>query len=178
MVVAHSDSYLEAETLASVLGAAMLALLIAIATHYVTIWTYLPLAMVLYLPLRRLVAGIPDLKRPFISAPRLKEAVRERAVRAFYEKGLYRTKDETGILIFISVYERKVWILGDRGINALIPVETWQGLVETLTDGIKDGHSCDALCKVIDLCGKELSQHFPAKSDNVNELTDELLTVQ
>lgn len=175
MVVSRSDSYREAETLASVLGAALLAFLVAIATQHVTIWTYLPMTLLLYVPARRFVAVVPALKRPFISTLRLREAVKERAVRAFYEKGLYRTKDETGILIFISLFERKVWILGDRGINERIPVDTWQNLVAILTKGIREGHSCDSLCLVIELCGNELSRHFPASCLNLNELPDELI---
>ncbi len=176
MVVAQSDSYREAVTLGAVLGAAMLALLIAIASRHVTIWSYLPLTIILYLPIKRLITTVPLLRRPFITSQRLNEAVQERAVRAFYEKGLYRTRNETGILLFISIFERKVWILGDRGINARIPPETWQQLVQILTEGIKAGCACEALCKVIGLCGEELSLHFPRIGDDINELQDEILT--
>ena len=96
-------------------------------------------------------------------------------MRAFYEKGLYRTRHETGILVFISIFERKVWILGDRGINARIPAESWQQLVQSLTAGIREGHACEALCSVIARCGEELARHFPRESDDRNELQDEIL---
>jgi putative membrane protein len=131
--------------------------------------------VLLYLPLRMLIARVPLLQRPFIAAGRLNEAVRERAVRAFHEKGLYRTRHETGILIFISLFEHKVWVLGDRGINARIPPESWLQLAHTLADGIRDGHACDALCAVIRSCGEELARHFPRVADDTNELQDEPL---
>ena len=175
MVVARSDSYLEAITLGSVLGAATVALLVAIASHHVTVWSYLPLTIAIYFPFQWFVSRAPLLQKPFISGRRLEEAVRERAVRAFYEKGLYRTRDETGILIFISIFEHKVWILGDRGINARIPTESWQKLVQILTAGIREGRACEALCKVIKSCGEELSRHFPRESGDINELGDEIL---
>jgi putative membrane protein len=175
MVIARSDSYLEAITLGSVLGAATLALLVAIASHHVTVWSYLPLTIAIYFPFHWLVSRVPLLQKPFISGRRLEEAVKERAVRAFYEKGLYRTRDETGILIFISLFEHKVWILGDRGINARIPPESWQQLVKTLASGIREGRACEALCKVIKSCGDELSRHFPKKSDDIDELQNEIL---
>lgn len=176
MVVARSDSYREAITLGAVLGAATLALIIAVIIQHITIWSYLPLTMALFFPLRLLVSRIPLLQRPFITAARLNEAVRERAVRVFYEKGLYRTKDETGILIFISLFEHKVWILGDRGINARIPAESWGNLVQTLTAGIRAGRAATALCDVISRCGEELAEHFPRGADDLNELPDEIQT--
>lgn len=175
MVVARSDSYLEAVTLGSVLGAALLALVIAIISQHVTIWSYLPLTMLLFFPLQLLINRLPALQRPFITASRLNEAVRERAVRAFYEKGLHRTKDATGILVFISLFEHKVWILGDSGINAKIPADSWLELVRTLTDGLKAGRACEALCEVVTRCGEELARHFPREGDDRNELQDEVL---
>ncbi|MBP1728837.1 MAG: hypothetical protein H6Q56_1210 [Deltaproteobacteria bacterium] len=175
MVVARSDSYREAITLAAVLGAAVTALLVAVVSQHITIWSYLPLTIILYFPFFLLVRRTPALQRPFIAGSRLSEAVRERAVRAFYEKGLYRTRHETGILVFISIFEHKVWILGDRGINARIPAESWQQLVQSLTAGIREGQACEALCRVIGRCGEELARHFPRESDDSNELKDEIL---
>jgi len=175
MVVARSDSYREALLLTSVFGSSLLALIIAILSHHVTIWSYLPLAAVLFFPLQMLVRRIPSLQKPFITASRLHEAVQERAIRAFYEKGLFRTRDETGILIFISLFEHKVWILGDRGINAKIPADSWQKLVHLLATGLKEGRAADALCEVVTHCGKELALHFPRKDDDTNELQDEIL---
>lgn len=175
MVVPRSDSYREAVILSAVLGAATIALIIAVISHHVTIWSYLPLTMILYFPLHLLVSSVPALQRPFIAPSRLHEAVKERAIRAFYEKGLYRTRNETGILIFISLFERKVWILGDRGINSKIPAEAWGELVQTLTAGIREGRAAVALCQVINRCGAELARHFPREADDSNELQDEIL---
>ena len=45
------------------------------------------------------------------------EEVQEAVLTAFFKEELYRTRDETGILIFISVFEHKVWVLADRGIT-------------------------------------------------------------
>ncbi len=121
MVVAESDSYREAETLGAVLLAGLVSIAVAVVLHHVTIWTYIPLVFVLFPAARAGMRRMPRLKLPFVGRARLAEAVRERAVRAFYERGLYRTRQETGVLIFISLLEHKVWILGDRGINAKIP---------------------------------------------------------
>ncbi|MGA7826172.1 MAG: hypothetical protein WCA04_00805, partial [Geobacteraceae bacterium] len=140
MVVDRSDSYREAEILGAVLSAAFCALLLEITlqTGYlwysahgwgpgsrvdpelvlygVSLWTYIPLVLLLFFPFRLVFRRFEAVKLPFVGRKRIDEAVRERAVRAFFEKELYRTRDETGILIFLSLLEHKVWILADRGI--------------------------------------------------------------
>lgn len=176
MVVDASDSYREAEILGAVLLSGLLSVVAAVASHHVTIWSYIPLVVLLYFPSWYLFRLVPRLKLPFAGRRRVAEAVRERAVRAFYEKGLYRTRHETGILIFISLLEHKVWILGDRGINERIDPHFWQNLASRLSQGLKEGRTCEALCTVIAGCGAELSRQFPRRADDVNELRDEILT--
>lgn len=176
MVVERSDSYREAETLGAVLCAALVAFVAAVASHHVTIWSYIPLVVILFFPARWLIFRVPALQRPFISRKRLAEAVRERAVRSFYEKELHRTRHGTGILIFISLFERKVWILGDRGINARIPAESWRQLAGTLAAGLREGRASDALCAAITKCGEELARHFPREADDTNELPDDVMS--
>lgn len=176
MIVDSSDNYREAKVTAAILLAAMAALLIAIITRHTTVWSYLPLTIICYLPAAFLVGRLPQLLKPFISRRRCEEAVRSRSVQAFYEKGLYRTRDETGVLIFISIFERKVWILGDRGINARIEPQAWQKLASELSAGIGSGSACAALCRVISQCGELLTSHFPSKQANPNELSDEIIT--
>jgi putative membrane protein len=176
MVVHESDSYREAEQLGALLLAALVAFVIALVIHHVTIWTYIPIVLLLFLPFFWLFRRFPRLKMPFISRRRLTQAVHERAMAAFYQKGLYRTRDETGILIFISLLERKVWILGDRGINERIQPGHWRKLAEEIAAGIRDGKGAEALQRVIVACGDELARHFPRRPDDLNELPDELIT--
>lgn len=176
MIVDESDRYREAELAGGLFLSAFMALAAALLTNHVTIWSYLPMVILLLFPCWWLFRHFPRLKRPFAGQHRIAEAVRIRAVRAFFEKGLYRTRLETGILIFMSLQEQKVWILGDRGINELIDPAAWQGFARELANGMALGHGCDALCSVIGQCGAELSRHFPRSADDRNELSDQLLT--
>ena len=153
MVVSRSDSYREAETLGAVLMAGTISLICSVATLHVTIWTYIPLVFLLFLPARALVRKFPVLKLPFVGRRRIAEAVRERAIRAFFEKKLYKTRHETGILIFVSVLERKVWILADRGIDKKIARQEWQELARVVSTGIREGRPAEALCNAIARCG-------------------------
>jgi len=199
MVVHRSDSYREAEILGAVLTAAFCGFLLEIAIQIgfllfsnsgwgsgstldaelvlygVSLWTYIPLVIVLFFPLRYLFRSYEALKLPFVGRKRIEEAVRERAVLSFFEKELYRTRDETGILIFLSLMEHKVWILADRGINSRLPHDQWKGLARELSLGMREKRACEALCSVISSCGEELARHFPRKADDTNELSDHVL---
>lgn len=175
MVLDHSDRYHEAEVLGGVLVAGLAALIIATGVQLVTIWAYIPMVCILYIPSRLLFIRVPRLKLPFINKLRMMHAVRERAVRAFYEKRLYKTREENGILIFISILERKVWILGDRSVDRKIPHAAWQIHAREISTGIREGRGCEALCTVIGKYGLVLAEHFPRKEDDTNELPDDLV---
>lgn len=177
MVVDQSDRYLEAERLGALLMAALCAVVVVLALDHITIWTYIPVTGLLYFPLFLLFRRFPRLKLSFVGSVRQGEAVYGRAVASFYEKGVYRTRHRTGILIFISLLERKVWILGDTGINEKIPAASWQELAGELAAGLREGRGGAALERVIAACGDELSRHFPRRDGDVNELSDEVVTL-
>jgi putative membrane protein len=135
-------------------------------------WLFLALFAPLYLVAHQAIKHIPRLKRLFVSTAQIEEEVRKAAVAAFFSEKLYKTKDENGILLFISVFERKVWILGDAGINAKIPQDRWQGLVDLITSGIRDGRQAEALCEAVRQAGGILQEHFPIQPGDINELRD------
>ncbi len=175
MVVPESDRYREAETVGGVLLAGFLALITGILLHHVTVWFFIPLLFILFFPCRLIFRKFPWLKRSLLTRPRMESAVRERCLHAFHDKGLHRTRDETGVLIYISLLERKVWIIGDRGINERIPPESWQEMARELSEGIREGCGCATLCRVIGRCGEILAEQFPLRRDDGNELPDEVI---
>jgi len=172
LLTAQSDDYREAAVQAAAIIAAALALALALIIHDTSVWFFLPTAFLLYFPALSAVCRLPLLKLAFTPAARVNEVVHRQAMHIFFEKGLHRTRDENGILIFISLLERKVWILGDRGINAVIPPERWIALASALSSGIRQGQLTEALVGVITEVGDVLRQHFPSRLDDVNELPD------
>ena len=74
------------------------------------------------------------------------------------------------MLLFISVFEHKVWLLADRGIHEKVPQAEWDALVAHVTRGIREGHRTDAICSAIETIGQRLESHFPVKPDDANEL--------
>ncbi|MBI3602981.1 MAG: hypothetical protein HY205_00825 [Nitrospirae bacterium] len=122
------------------------------------------------------LGSFPACIRLMVSRARMAAKVRLRAERAFYEHGLHRTREGTGVLIMVSLLERQVQVLADRAIDARVAPGTWDRLVQDLIKGITDGRPTEALCRAIARCGDLLARHFPARDgDNPDELADELI---
>lgn len=114
--------------------------------------------------------------RFFTSKERMAFKVRRRAELAFYEHGLHKTREGTGILIMASLLERRVQVLADKAINERVPPDTWDHLVQEMIQGIKEGRPTEAFCQAIARCGDLLAQHFPARpGDNPDELAGDLI---
>ena len=91
---------------------------------------------------------------------------------AFFNEKLYRTRQENGILIYISVLEHRVWVLADSGINSRIKPEQWQEIVDHITTGIKEKRQGEAIGEAVARVGAILRDHFPITADDPNELHD------
>lgn len=121
-----------------------------------------------------LIANLTFMDRLIVSRKLMRKKVNERAIRHFMESGVYNTKDRTGILIFISLLEKRVELLADRGISKKIPQEKWNSIMEHIIEGIKTNRFIDHILEAISQCGNLLAKHFPAHPDDVNELGDDL----
>jgi putative membrane protein len=135
-------------------------------------WVFPAALLVLYYPCLLLIRYFPGLKHALISPVEFDAEVREKALVTFVEHGIYRTRGGSGILILISLFEHRVFVLADAGINERVPLHTWEEIVATVTHGIVEGHACDALCQAIARCGDLLAHEFPRQDDDHNELPD------
>ena len=106
--------------------------------------------------------------------PRCRGNVMKRAARTFNRLHLYTTKRRNAVLIFVAYEDRKFAILGDTGINDVVPEGFWDGEVEELGRFLKAGRQVDGLCEVIARIGERLSQYFPGERDDENELSNEV----
>jgi putative membrane protein len=176
MVVDSSDHYFEAEVIGGILVGSLLSLWITASYFHSSMWWYVPLSFLLFFPSRVLFRKVPSLKAALIGPHRKEHAVRLRAVRAFHEKGLYKTRKNTGVLFFISLLERKVRILADTGIHEKIGQEMLDKFARHVSRGIKEGRGCDALCEAIQEAGDLLARHFPITKDDTDELCNNVIT--
>jgi putative membrane protein len=176
MVVDHSDHYIEAEVLGSVLLGSLLSLILTVLFFHSSIWSYIPLSFLFFFPCWLLFIKAEVLKKRFIGTRRKEEAVRLRAERAFFERGLYKTKKNTGVLFFLSLLEKKVWVLADKGIHEKMDQETLNRFANEVSRGVREGRACDALSQAIQEIGVLLSRHFPITADHTDELADDVMT--
>jgi putative membrane protein len=88
---------------------------------------------------------------------------------------VFATRDRTGILIFLSLLEHKVRVLGDSGINAKVQQSDWDGVTQLIVSGIRERRATDGLVAAIRECGRLLDAHgFRRRSDDKDELSDNL----
>lgn len=85
------------------------------------------------------------------------------------------TKDRTGILLFVSVMERKAIVLADEGIARHYPPETWKEVVNLLGSHLHQGDWAQAFEQAIAKAGEILARHLPAQGRNPNEIHDDLI---
>ncbi len=113
---------------------------------------------------------MPVFNKLFLTKDEIAEQVQETAFTAFKIHGLDKTKQRNGLLIYVSLFEKRVILLADSGISAIIPNSTWKNITDALAQNIKKGNLIDGMCEAIDACGKILAKHFPKERNDRDEL--------
>ncbi|WP_186757120.1 TPM domain-containing protein [Echinicola salinicaeni] len=104
-----------------------------------------------------------------------KEDVLDRAADVFAMLKMHKTKLRNGVLFYLAVEDHKFAILGDGGINALVPDDFWEGIKTEMLQYFKQGKYTEGLVTGIEMSGKALKKHFPYDPDtDENELSDEI----
>ncbi len=180
-VVDRSDEYASAAWKGAALGA-LLAPLVAFAIYRSTSIWGIPLAYWIALPallggaVAYLVAAfLPPVRRWLTGEHVLEARVRGRAAAAFLEQEVFRTGNRTGILLFVSLFERRVVLLADSGIHQKVEEGQWESITRRLAGEIRRGRPGPALAEAIRACGEVLAQHHvEIQAGDRNELSDEL----
>lgn len=103
--------------------------------------------------------------------------VRARAITLFKVGAERRTVGRTGVLIYLSMAERRAEVVADAGIAAKVSGEVWGDAMAALLAGLRDRRAADGLVDAVGKVGAVLAQHFPRAEDDVNELPDRLIEV-
>ncbi len=113
---------------------------------------------------------VPGFRRAFVTEARADEMAQEQAIQEFYGHGLHKTKRGTGVLLFVSLFERRVVVLGGEGIDAKLDEAHWAATSEAVLDGIRAGSLEQGLRRGLQACAKVLTEHFPSLEDNPDEV--------
>lgn len=119
----------------------------------------------------------PSLRLVFIAKKQMQEEVERSAGEAFHRFRVHQTEASTGILIYVSLYEHMVTVIGDSRINEKIQQSVWDEVCVLTVQGIKKGTPTEGLINTIERCGLLLAEYFPVLPDDDNELSNELQLV-
>ena len=117
------------------------------------------------------------LRLALVPGPLKHARVRARAVTSFKIGAERRTHGRTGVLIYLSLAERRAEIVADDAIAAEVSPEVWGAAMTTLVSEIRAGRPAAGLVGAIGQVGAVLAEHFPRAEDDVNELPDRLIEV-
>lgn len=136
---------------------------------------FIALAFLLSLGLAAIFQRFDFVKRILTRPSVLAQWVWLRAELEFHREGMGKTVDRTGILILLSLFERRAVVLADKGINEKLDKYTWQDVVDSVVEGVRKGQLADNLELAIKQCGNHLAKHFPIKPGDVNELSNTVI---
>jgi putative membrane protein len=118
---------------------------------------------------------LPAFKRLFLLEQRATDVAHEQAFQEFYANGLHKTLGATGVLIFVSLLERRVIVVADEGIAAKVSAEAWKEIDELALAGIRRGSLAEGLERAVARAGEVLTAHCPWGEGDRNELPDRLI---
>jgi putative membrane protein len=171
-VLAHSSS---AYAHVPVLWSSVLALLTPWPLIYLTPWSVQRIFLCQLAVF--IVAGLvlSWMRLRLLLVPRALQRARAHraALEQFMVRGIGRTHNRSGVLIFVSLAERYARIIADEGIAAKVHAAEWQAAIDVLTGHMRHGRIAAGFTAAIERCGAVLAAHAPPDG-SANELPDRL----
>ncbi|MHB8337588.1 MAG: TPM domain-containing protein [Ignavibacteriaceae bacterium] len=97
------------------------------------------------------------------------------AEKEFVRLGVDKTRDKTGILIFVLLPKRQFYIMADQGINEKVPENTWDSIKDEMQKMFLTGEFSKGIIHGVQKVGNILSEHFPVKPDDMDEISNEII---
>ncbi len=120
-------------------------------------------------------SSIGWLRRLFTPDRQMIDEVSARARAVFFDSRVHRTAEGTGILVYLSLYERMAAVIADDTVVEQIGQAAIDELCDALTTGLQDGDAVEAVCATISRAGERLAGVLPCDDENPNELADNLV---
>lgn len=176
MIVHHSDRYPAAHFRAAIIMSFFFSLALyfspfSIINPIYFLWIQIPgLFLGFYL------AYFPFIKKRLITRLEIEEEVTQRGFEAFFQHNLHLTSEHNGILILVSLMERKIKIIADHGISSKVENIVWEEIILEFSGLIKKDQFILGLKNCILATGKVLQASFPnTLNEGHNELKNELI---
>ncbi|HHZ19173.1 MAG TPA: TPM domain-containing protein [Firmicutes bacterium] len=98
----------------------------------------------------------------------------DRAEEIFERLKMHQVKERNGVLIYLAVKDRKFVILGDSGIDRVVPKDFWAEIRDTMAGMFRKRQFVEGICTGIGLAGEALAHYFPHRRDDAAELPREI----
>jgi len=102
------------------------------------------------------------------------EAVLDRAANYFKKLDMHKTAKRNGVLIYIATDDHQFAIIGDSGINRLVPHDFWNSTKEAMLGHFKSQDLVGGIITGVKLAGEQLQTFFPYHDSDVNELPNDI----
>lgn len=98
----------------------------------------------------------------------------KRAQEVFGQLGMHRTQLRNGVLIYLACNTKVFAIIGDKGINEVVPEDFWEDVIRIMSVRFREGLFTEGLSEAVAASGEKLKAFFPYNSDDINEQPDEI----
>ncbi|WP_026463601.1 TPM domain-containing protein [Adhaeribacter aquaticus] len=99
----------------------------------------------------------------------------DRATQVFAYLHMHQTKLRNGVLFYVALKSHKFAVLGDAGINAVVPPNFWHEITNLVVGFFKQGKYAEGLSKGILMAGEQLKAYFPYQEGaDTNELDNNI----
>ena len=105
---------------------------------------------------------------------RCKEEPMKQAILTFEKLGMHKTELRNAVLFYVAMDDKKLAILGDKGINEAVPENFWDNIRTNMVAHFKASNFTEGLVEGILKAGEQLKVAFPYQSDDSNELSNEI----
>lgn len=103
-----------------------------------------------------------------------KGKILDRAAAVFAKIGMHKTAQRNGVLIFVGIQNHQFAIIGDVGINSVVPENFWDQTKAVIESHFKNSDFAGGLVAGVRMAGEQLKKHFPYQKEDINELPDEI----
>ena len=120
-------------------------------------------------------ARVDWLRHLFTPARQMRDEVQSRARQVFFDSRVHHTSGKTGLLIYVSLFERMAAVLADDAVIERLGQSALDELRDQLTAALRTRSLDEALCATLDMVGQRLAAVLPRAEGDVNELPDALV---
>ncbi len=176
MIVSRSDNYPAAHFRSAIIVSFLFSLglyfsPLSIINPIYFLWIQIPGLILGYY-----MANMPSITRLLITKQEIEYEVTQRAIEAFFEHNLHTTEQHNGVLIFISILEKKIKIITDVGVKKKVDQKIWDEIIFDFTEKVKEGQFVEALKNTIAATSDIMENYFPSNGkEKKNELKNDII---